>query len=275
MKAERGGGDRYALGSIHDYWIRRIRWVDLRAQDFGRSVGNTETTLRAPSAHMSEETRGASRAAPIGVLTSVIASTIFGFFYLCSLLFSIQDLDAVLDSAYAQPVLTIFEQCFGRRGAQAAMGFIVVCVFHCGLFSITSNSRVIYALSRDSALPKWFAAVDKRGSPQRAVWLAVLLAFILALPALGSSVAFAAATSIATIGLCQCHLVIMQPKLIICSIARRQLCHPNRLLAAQQRPLPARQGSLQSRKILTSLRRRVFGIRHVPGGHLLPAHRQS
>lgn len=35
----------------------------------------------------------------------------------------------------------------------------------------------------------------------RTIWLAVTLAFILALPSLGSSVAFAAATSIATIGL--------------------------------------------------------------------------
>lgn len=35
----------------------------------------------------------------------------------------------------------------------------------------------------------------------RTIWLAVALAFILALPSLGSSVAFAAATSIATIGL--------------------------------------------------------------------------
>lgn len=38
-------------------------------------------------------------------------------------------------------------------------------------------------------------------SPIRTIWLAVTLAFILGLPSLGSSVAFAAATSIATIGL--------------------------------------------------------------------------
>lgn len=38
-------------------------------------------------------------------------------------------------------------------------------------------------------------------SPIRTVWLAATLSFILALPSLGSSVAFAAATSIATIGL--------------------------------------------------------------------------
>ena len=38
-------------------------------------------------------------------------------------------------------------------------------------------------------------------SPHSTVWLACTLSFILGLPSLGSSVAFAAATSIATIGL--------------------------------------------------------------------------
>ena len=48
----------------------------------------------------------------------------------------------------------------------------------------------------------FFHKVDVRfRSPTRAVWLAATLSFILALPSLGSSVAFAAATSIATIGL--------------------------------------------------------------------------
>jgi amino acid transporter len=42
---------------------------------------------------------------------------------------------------------------------------------------------------------------DKFRSPIRTVWLAATLSFCLALPSLGSNVAFAAATSIATIGL--------------------------------------------------------------------------
>lgn len=48
----------------------------------------------------------------------------------------------------------------------------------------------------------FFHKVDARfKSPIRTVWLAATLSFILSLPSLGSSVAFAAATSIATIGL--------------------------------------------------------------------------
>jgi amino acid transporter len=61
---------------------------------------------------------------------------------------------------------------------------------------------MMYAFARDGALPKFFDHVDgKYQSPTRAVWLAVFLAFLLAIPSLGSTVAFSAATSIATIGL--------------------------------------------------------------------------
>lgn len=43
------------------------------------------------SAHLSEETHNAARNAPIGVMTSVMVSAVFGFFVLLCFLFSIQD----------------------------------------------------------------------------------------------------------------------------------------------------------------------------------------
>ena len=59
---------------------------------------------------------------------------------------------------------------------------------------------MMFAFSRDGGIPNWFARVDKRWrSPIRTIWLAAFLAFCLALPSLGSTVAFSAATSIATI----------------------------------------------------------------------------
>jgi amino acid transporter len=151
---------------------------------------------------MSEETHNAARNAPIGVLTSIGVSAIFGFFLLLCLLFSIQDFANTVGSAYGQPVVQIFVDVFGQKGAMAAMTLVIICVWHCGLFSMTSNSRMMFAFSRDGALPKFFDHVDKKfHAPIRTIWLAATLAFILSLPSLGSSVAFAAATSIATIGL--------------------------------------------------------------------------
>jgi amino acid transporter len=69
------------------------------------------------SAHLSEETRNADRSAPIGVLTSVGVSAVFGFFLMISLLFSIQDFEATVSAP--QPVLQILLDVFGHRGATA------------------------------------------------------------------------------------------------------------------------------------------------------------
>ncbi|KAF2173268.1 hypothetical protein M409DRAFT_17211 [Zasmidium cellare ATCC 36951] len=154
------------------------------------------------SAHLSEETRNASWSAPIGVLTSIICSSVFGFFLLLCYLFSIQNFEATVDSEVGQPVLQILVDILGEDGAIVLFCLVIICVWHCGLFSLISNSRMMFAFSRDRALPQFFHSVDKRfQSPVRTIWLAAILAFILALPSLGSSVAFAAATSIATIGL--------------------------------------------------------------------------
>ena len=133
---------------------------------------------------------------------SVGCSAVFGFFLLLSLLFSIQDFDRTRDGDYGQPVLQILVDIFGEDGAIILMTLILLCVWHCGLFSMTSNSRMMFAFSRDRGIPRWFAHVDQRfRSPIRTIWLAATLSFLLAVPSLGSSVAFTAATSIATIGL--------------------------------------------------------------------------
>jgi amino acid transporter len=154
------------------------------------------------SAHLSEETQNASWSAPIGVLMSIGCSAVFGFFLIISLLFSIQDFDTTVASTYSQPVLQIFIDVFGQTGAILLMTLIMVCVWHCGLFSMTSNSRMMFSFSRDGALPRFFHKVDGRfRSPIRTIWLAATLSFLLAVPSLGSTVAFQAATSIATIGL--------------------------------------------------------------------------
>ncbi|KAF7915716.1 uncharacterized protein EAE97_012174 [Botrytis byssoidea] len=154
------------------------------------------------SAHLSEETRNASWSAPIGVISSVGFSALFGFFVILSFLFSIQDFDNTIGSDYGQPVIQIFVDIFGTNGAVVLICLIMICVWHCGLFSMTSNSRMMFAFARDGGIPEFFHKVDDRfQSPIRTVWLAATLAFCLALPSLGSSVAFAAATSIATIGL--------------------------------------------------------------------------
>ena len=74
----------------------------------------------------------------------------------------------------------------------------------CGMSSVTANSRMIYAFSRDGALPGsdfWHRVNKRTRTPTNAIWLAAGGALILALPYLWNGTAYAAVTSIAVIGL--------------------------------------------------------------------------
>ncbi|RMZ92205.1 hypothetical protein DV736_g517, partial [Chaetothyriales sp. CBS 134916] len=154
------------------------------------------------SAHLAEETQNAAMSAPLGVLMSIGCSGVFGWFLILAYLFSVQDFDTTIGSEYGQPILQLLIDVFGKDGATAMMTLVIVCVWHCGLFSLTSNSRMMYSFARDGGIPAFFHHVDMRWhSPIRTIWLAALLAFCLAVPSVGSAVAFTAATSIATIGL--------------------------------------------------------------------------
>ena len=186
----------------------------------GALVGQYTLTGFDASGHLSEETRNASWSAPLGVISSVGFSALFGLFVLLSFLFGIQNFERTISSPYEQPVLQIFVDVFGEDGAVVLMCLVMICVWHCGLFSMTSNSRMMFAFARDGGIvripsspwernrtdfpkqPNFFHSVDdKFRSPIRTIWLAAFCAFCLSLPSLGSAVAFTAATSIATIGL--------------------------------------------------------------------------
>ena len=107
------------------------------------------------SAHLSEETRKASWSAPIGVISSVGFSALFGLFVLLSFLFSIQDFANTVVSPVNQPVLQIFIDVFGDDGAVVVMCVVMICVWHCGLFSMTSNSRMMFAFARDGGIVRY------------------------------------------------------------------------------------------------------------------------
>jgi amino acid transporter len=153
---------------------------------------------------MSEETHKAAMAGSIGIIMSIGVSAVLGWFLILGLLFSIQDLDGTINSATGEPVTQIFLDTVGEKGAIVLMIIVTGAMYFCGTFSVTANSRMMYAFARDGGIPghKFFHKVDaKRKSPIRTIWLACTLSFILGLPSLGSAVAFSAATSIATIGL--------------------------------------------------------------------------
>ena len=153
------------------------------------------------SAHMTEETVGASTRAPWGVVMSVVVSAFAGYVVLMGLLSAAPDL--VKAAGYINPVLYILQSRLGHILGTLFFAVAVGAQFFCGMSSITTNSRMIYAFSRDGAVP--FSALwhrlDSGRTPRNAIILAAVGAFILAIPTVFNFAAYVAITSIAVIGL--------------------------------------------------------------------------
>ncbi|MET9293404.1 amino acid permease [Streptomyces sp. NPDC003077] len=155
------------------------------------------------SAHLSEETSQASVAAARGIVRSVAVSWVAGGILLTALLFAIQDHAGTLATATGVPAAQIFLDALGPAAAKALLLVIIVAQVLCGYALTASASRMIYAFSRDGALPgsaHWRRVSRRTAVPARAVWLAVGAAFVLALPSLYSATAFTAVTAISVVG---------------------------------------------------------------------------
>ena len=92
----------------------------------------------------------------------------------------------------------------------------VIGQFFCGTACMTSASRMMYAFSRDGAVPGWrlWSKVNEKRVPFNAVLAVAACALILTLPALkgnkdGVTVAFTAVVSIGVIGLYIAYVIPM------------------------------------------------------------------
>src|SRR6476661_3257157 len=156
------------------------------------------------SAHMTEETHNAARSGPRGIVMSIVVSVVAGWILLIGLTFAIQSYDSAVNTTTAVPPAQIFIDAVGDTGGKLLLLIVIVAQLFCGMASVTANSRMIYAFSRDGALPLshlWHRINPRTRTPTAAIWLAAGGAFVLGLPYLWNITAYAAVTSIAVIGL--------------------------------------------------------------------------
>ena len=169
------------------------------------------------SAHMSEETIGADTRAPWGIVMSVVVSAIAGYALLMALVVAIPSVHAANDLARfnllagnTNAVGVVLNSALGTRLGTLLLALAVVAQFYCGMSSVTSNSRMIYAFSRDGALPLsglWHRLNKGTRTPVAAIVIGAILSWALAVPSLWSAVAYGAATSIAVIGLYVAYII--------------------------------------------------------------------
>ncbi len=154
------------------------------------------------SAHVTEETVDPARRAPWGIVNSVFWSWVFGYLMLIALTLAIPDLTKT--AASSNPVLDIVTNALGSWGGLLLFFGFVVAQGFCGLSTITSNSRMLFAFSRDGALPgsKWLHVVSaKYRTPARCIWVAAVIAFVPMLAVFWVPPIYSIVVSISVIGL--------------------------------------------------------------------------
>lgn len=67
-------------------------------------------------------------AGSVGIIMAIGVSAVLGFFLLLGLLFSIQDLDATINSETGQPVAQIFLDTVGEKGAIVLMVSLIMSI---------------------------------------------------------------------------------------------------------------------------------------------------
>ena len=170
------------------------------------------------SAHLSEETAAASKAAAKGIWQSIAYSVIGGYILLLCVVFAVpNDADGNPDNAGVGGggVAYIFNEALGSNWATLVLFISASAQFFCATSCMTSASRMTYAFSRDGAIPgsETLKKLSAKRVPVNAVLMVAVTAALVTLPALvevniGTAeepliipVAFFAVTSIAVIGL--------------------------------------------------------------------------
>ncbi|WP_438445851.1 amino acid permease [Gorillibacterium sp. sgz5001074] len=133
------------------------------------------------SAHTIEETVNPRIRAPWGIFTSVAYSFVFGFIMLAFVTLSIGDAGAAASADNA--FIHVISEALGGTFGTAVLWLVTIAMWCCGLSSVTSFSRMMYAFSRDKGMPfssQWSQISTKFRTPAKAIWLAVILSFLLA-----------------------------------------------------------------------------------------------
>ena len=162
------------------------------------------------SAHMSEETRsrsaakGASRATAWGLVASVAVSVVAGFVLLVAVTFAVRDVPGTTEAG-AEAVVYIWTTAMPEGWAEFLLVIAVAAQLFCGVASVTSASRMLFAFSRDNAVPLsrlWRQLSARNRVPVNAAVAIVGLAWLLMLPTLvNGAIGYLVGTSVAVIGL--------------------------------------------------------------------------
>jgi amino acid transporter len=132
------------------------------------------------SAHTSEETLHAAHSVPRGIVSSILWSGVFGYLFLTAFVLMIPNMDEAAKQGW-----NVFFWALDQQVPATLKTLLYIAIFIsqvlCGLATVTSASRMIFAFSRDGGLP--FSRALAKVSPQHrtpsaAIWTSSVLAVL-------------------------------------------------------------------------------------------------
>lgn len=139
------------------------------------------------SAHTSEETKNAATAVPKGIVNAVICSSLVGWLMICAITLAIPDLAVAAGQGWGMFFGTMDAILPSALKNVLYLGIFVAQLI-CGLATVTSASRMLFAFSRDDGMPfgsKTLATVSpKYRTPVAAIWTSAVLCILYVLLAL-------------------------------------------------------------------------------------------
>jgi len=132
------------------------------------------------SAHTAEETIDAAKAIPKGMVHSVIWSGVFGWLILIAAVLAAPNLEKAAGQG-GSSFVWIVNQVVPGTLARLLLLVIALAQYLCGLATVTSVSRMLFAFARDGGLPlsaKLVKISRKYRTPVAAIWVASILSIL-------------------------------------------------------------------------------------------------
>ena len=163
--------------------------------------------------HLAEEVRNASTVVPWAMIGTILLNGSLGFAITIAFSFTLGDMETDLKSATGFNFIQVFFDATNSHVGASVMTAIPIALVVCASFGfLASASRQTWAFARDNGLPfsGFLSHVDKRTAlPLRSISFCTIVAAIIGLINIGSTVAFNAIVSLSIAGLFTSYLIVI------------------------------------------------------------------
>jgi amino acid transporter len=130
------------------------------------------------AANLAEETQAPQKHVPVAIVSSLLISVLLGFLVLAGFTLAIPSLAEAKQQP--APLLYIMQAHFPSFLITGVMSCVFLAIYASALANLTSLTRMVWAMARDSQLPqsRWLGRINTRRVPANAIWIVTAIAIV-------------------------------------------------------------------------------------------------